>query len=149
MESADAQKRTKVDFYLLTGDDSTQRFRTACRIVEKAYTMGHRVHIHSDTMEHIKQLDDILWTFRDRSFIPHEIASEGTVRTSVTLGHGWIPEKCDVLVNLADNVPEFFSRFSRVAEIIDEDALRRKSGRVRYRHYLDLGYTPDHHKLQS
>jgi DNA polymerase-3 subunit chi len=111
--------------------------------------MGHRVHIHNDTVELVKQLDDLLWTFRDRSFIPHEIATERAAQTTVTLSHEWAPEQCDVLVNLATDVPEFFTRFVRVAEIIDQDEHRRESGRKRFRHYRDQGYTPNHHRLES
>lgn len=139
--------RPKIDFYILSGNDNEQRYRTACRLVEKAYTMAHRVHIHGDTVEFAKRIDALLWTFRDRSFIPHEITPEQGVQPAVTIGYGWVPEQCDVLINLASEVPEFFSRFERVAEIIDQDESRRESGRKRYRDYRKQGFEPNHHKL--
>ncbi len=139
----------KIDFYILPGDDDAQRYRTACRLVEKAYMIGHRIHIHSDTVELAKQLDELLWTFRDRSFIPHELVSEHAAQTAVTIGYGWVPQQCDVLVNLATDVPEFFSRFARIAEIIDQEKNRRESGRKRYRYYREQGYVPNHHRLHS
>lgn len=146
-DAPDPNRQLKIDFYILPGDDNEQRYRTACRLVEKAYSMAHRVHIHGDTAEFAKRMDELLWTFRDRSFIPHEIAFQQAVQTSVTIAYGWEPEQCDVLINLASEVPAFFSRFTRVAEIIDQDADRRVSGRKRFRHYREQGYEPNHHKL--
>jgi DNA polymerase-3 subunit chi len=140
---------TQVDFYILQGNENLRRYRTACRLVEKAYALGHRVHIHTDSAVVAKQLDDLLWTFRDRSFIPHEIAPQNPDPVMVTIGHSWIPNQCDVLINLASEVPEFFSRFQRVAEIIDQDQDRRHSGREHYRYYRDRGYSLTHHELNS
>ncbi len=140
---------TKVDFYLVQGNDAPRRYRFACRLVDKAYTLGHRVHIHTDTAHTASQLDDLLWSFHDRSFIPHDIEPQNQAQTPVTIGHGWMPDQCDVLINLAAEIPEFFSRFKRVAEIIDQDEHRRERGRIHYRHYRDHGCALTHHELKS
>ena len=139
---------TKVDFYILSDTAHMERYRMACRIVEKAYFLDHRVHVHTDSAEITSQLDELLWTFRDRSFIPHEIEPKYPNHTPVTLGHGWIPEHCDVLVNLATGVPKSFNHFNRVAEIINQDEQCRESGRARYRFYRDHGYSLTHHEIQ-
>lgn len=140
---------TKVDFYILQDTAPLERYRIACRIVEKAYQLNHRVHVHTDSAEVSGQLDELLWTFRDRSFIPHEVEPETADDIPVTLGHGWIPKHCDVLVNLATAVPESFNRFKRIAEIINQDKQSRESGRTRYRFYRDSGYPLTHHVIQS
>ena len=54
---------------------------------------------------------------------------------------------CEVLINLADEVPDFFSRYARVAEIVDADAIRREKGRERFRFYRDRGYQLQTHQL--
>jgi DNA polymerase-3 subunit chi len=46
----------------------------------------------------------------------------------------------DLMINLAPVVPEFFSRYDRVAEVIDGDPARREQGRDRFRFYRDRGY---------
>ena len=53
----------------------------------------------------------------------------------------------DVLINLAADVPEFFSRYERVAEVVDANALRREQSRERYRFYRDRGYKLDTHQV--
>lgn len=140
---------TQVNFYILPSADSSQRLRAACRLTEKAYMLGHRVHIHTDSALIASQLDDLLWTFRDRSFIPHEIAPQDPDSVMVTLGYGWIPKKCDVLLNLASEVPDFYSQFQRIAELIDKDQDRRRIGREHYRYYRDRGYSLTHHEINT
>lgn len=138
---------TKVDFYLLQDLQSMVRYRTACRITEKAYTLGHRVHIHTDSPDISQQIDNLLWSFRDRSFVPHEIEPEKPEHCPVSIGHGWLPQQREVLVNLAAEVPEFLNGFTRVVEIIDQQEETRDSGRKRYRFYRDAGFPLTHHKV--
>ena len=51
------------------------------------------------------------------------------------------------MINLTTEVPEFFSRYDRVAELIDADPLRRESGRNRFRFYRERGYELTTHKI--
>jgi DNA polymerase III subunit chi len=139
----------KVDFYVLTDTDLQARYRLACRIAEKAYGLGHRVHIHTDSKETSERLDALLWTFRDRSFIPHRIEPEVCDQCPVTIGHGWTPPRCEVLINLASQTPAFFDRFERVAEIIGHEQEARDAARERYRYYRSRGCPMNHHRLSS
>jgi DNA polymerase-3 subunit chi len=137
----------KVDFYVLPNSDPQARLRLACRIAEKAYSLGHQVHIRTDSKENCQQLDILLWTFRDRSFIPHEIEPESPQRCKVTLGCDWTPAHCQILINLASDAPTFFDRFERVAEIIDQAPDARDAGRARYRFYRERGCELRHHEV--
>lgn len=147
-EGTDYLPMTKIDFYVLNSGDSGKRFMTACRIAEKAYLLGHRVHIHTDSNQLSGHMDDLLWTFRDRSFVPHAIEPQQSSEWPVTIGHGWVPDACEVLVNLSQEVPAFFSRFERVAEIVDQSHDVKDRGRARYGFYRDRGYPLDHHRLE-
>ena len=55
----------------------------------------------------------------------------------------------DVLVNLTDTVPLFFSRFERVVELIGATDGERALGRERYRFYRDRGYPLQTHHLAA
>ena len=137
----------KIYFYVLPDADPQARLRLACRIAEKAYSLGHQVHIHTDSKESCQQLDALLWTFRDRSFIPHEIEPESSQVCKVTLGYGWTPARCEVLINLANDAPVFFDRFERVAEIIGQAQDARDAGRARYRFYRERGCELRYHEV--
>lgn len=139
---------TRVDFYVLS--DTGQSVEVlACKLAEKAYGMGHKVFLHVDGPERASRMDDLLWTFRQGSFVPHEIYSPNEPpQTQVVVGHDPEPEvEPDVLINLAGEVPLFFSRFERVAEIVGPDPDARQASRERFRFYRERGYPMQTHKL--
>ncbi len=140
---------TRVDFYILGDQSAGDRYQLACRLADKAWQQGHRVYLHTNSDAESRHLDKLLWTHREDSFIPHGLLSESDQSlTPVLIGHGeQAGDEHDVLVNLATDVPPFFSRFSRLAELIDKDPAVRAAGRDRYRTYRDRGYTLNTHNL--
>ena len=133
---------TQVDFYVLQDDSAQNRIRFACRLADKAYRLGHRIFIHTESAEQSRQLDDLLWTFQQNSFLPHCIVGEeGDTPPPVLLAHDVEPDAgSQVLINLATDVPLFFSRFERVAELVNQDGETRQAGRRRYGFYKERGY---------
>jgi DNA polymerase-3 subunit chi len=140
---------TRIDFYVLQSQQSHSRELMACRIAEKAWQQKHKVHIHTGSKAQSQLIDDLLWTFQEGSFIPHEIGTANSSLCTISINHDAEPECHDVLINLASDVPFFFSRFERVSEIIDQDPECQASGRERYRFYRDRGYELDTHKIGS
>jgi DNA polymerase-3 subunit chi len=141
---------TRIDFYILPESSSSEASREnyACRITEKAYQLGHHVYLHSESEIQSKRLDELLWSFRPGSFIPHALDTESG-QEAVTIGHAHEPmENTDVLINLANEAPVFFSRFERVAEIVDGSAKNKEAARQRFRFYRDRGYELNHHHIQ-
>ncbi len=140
---------TRVDFYILQDARPDARHTFTCKLTEKAYKQGHQVYINTASDQQMKQLDDLLWTYRDDSFIPHDCYTAGErAAQTILLGHAVEPEgPSDVLINLAGDIPRFFSRFNRVAELVAGDDTDRESARARYRFYKDRGYTLNTHKL--
>jgi DNA polymerase III subunit chi len=138
---------TQIDFYVLPDHTPRGRTRFTCRLAEKAFGLGHRsfVHMASETEAH--ELDTLMWTFRDRSFLPHCLAGEDTL-TPIHIGFGQDPAAdFHLLINLSLEIPRFFSRFDRVAEVLDASDEIRAQGRERYRFYKDRGYPLETHKL--
>lgn len=140
---------TKVDFYLLTGRQPQIRERFACRLAEKAYRLGHRVYIHMADQDQAQEMDHLLWTFRQGSFVPHGlVGAEEAAEAPVLIGYGDKPEiEMNLLLNLGADIPPFFLHFQRVAEIIDQDETHRRAGRRRYRDYRDQGCVLATHEL--
>ena len=139
---------TRVDFYILPDADEERRQTYVCRLADKAYRTGHSVWIHVPGSGQAATLDDRLWTFSQGSFVPHERADAAAPDCPVVLGEGIEPPADRyLLINEDVEVPEFFSRFPRVAEVINqEDAVRRR-GRERYAFYRDRGYELHYHKV--
>ena len=139
---------TLIDFYIMSDQKPDARQRLACKIAEKAYKKGHKIYIHTESEQQSNSMDKLLWTFRGGSFIPHSITNKDKTGAPVLIGHDSEPECIpDVLINLSHEVPGFFSRFERVAEVITEDAEQKKKGRERYKFYRDRGYELRNHNL--
>ncbi|MES0872482.1 DNA polymerase III subunit chi [Sinimarinibacterium thermocellulolyticum] len=137
---------TRVDFYILpeTGGAADSPVITACRLCEKAAGAGLRIYVYADSGALAEDFDGALWTFRQGGFTAHE-RYEGTPLQaplpSVLIGRVEPPDSHhDVLVNLAAEVPDFFSRFERVLEIVAGDGAQRAASRARYKFYRDRGY---------
>ena len=141
----------RVDFYILEQADAQARLKLACRLAEKAWSQSQRVLLLTSGDADAQALDEMLWTFRDRSFVPHEIYSaDRAPRASVVISDSTQgPGEADVLINLCEAVPEGFERFARVVEPVDGDPARRQSGRERYRFYRERGLAPDSHQVGS
>ena len=152
---------TRVDFYVLKTGSARQRSVFACRLAEKAFGLGHRIYLHTASGSDTNQLDSLMWTFRDGSFVPHlpmgdssgdhsagdqSSGQDSDGDTPIHIGHGSEPgHHSDLLINLADEVPLFFSRFERVAEIVAADT--RDIARDRFRFYRDRGYSLETHTI--
>lgn len=141
---------TRVDFYILSSDKSS-RDKLACALTGKALAQGQQVYIHTESRESAALMDDLLWTFRDISFIPHTLANEAAEHNSqVCIGwKGITPNSSDILINLGLEIPEFIRSFTRVMEIVVTDGASRQQSRDRYRRYRDMGFELHSHELES
>ena len=141
---------SKVDFYVIGGSGEQTRQRFACRLAEKAYRLDNTVHIHATDRQSVQQIDDLLWTFRDGSFVPHEVLGNPTNEgpAPITIGCDSAPARaCDLLINLSDDIPPIADSFPRVAEIVTSDEEARTRSRKRFVDYRERGHTLDTHKL--
>ena len=140
---------TRIDFYLSKDTENSARHTLACRIVEKAYQLGNHIHIHTESTEQTQLMDDLLWTFRDGSFLPHQKSTDNRSKnTLISIGNNKdFNAEADVLINLAQNIPSFFSQFERVAELVNEDPQYKTQARDRYKFYRDRGYDLKTHNL--
>src|SRR5574338_1616502 len=61
-----------IDFYTLPEGSRTPRLKAVCQLVEKAVLGGERVLVWLQDDAQQASFDDLLWTFGDRAFVPHE-----------------------------------------------------------------------------
>lgn len=125
---------TQIHFYILS-DENHLLF--TCRLLEKNYKQKRRMYIHTDNQKKAHDIDELLWTYRDDSFLPHHLYNEGPDNPPpIQIGFNYTPEKHrDILINLSETVPEFYSQFACVFEVVPSDAVLQQAARVRYRHY--------------
>ena len=139
----------QIDFYVLQGQSPGGRFKLACRIVEKAYRLGHRVYVRTGNSDDTNVLDDLLWTFSQNSFIPHQLSAESDSRESpVVIGeHPPKAEGTDVVISVADDPVSNFTAYPRIVEIVGYEDDEKASGRNRFRYYREQGVEPNTRRI--
>jgi DNA polymerase-3 subunit chi len=139
----------RIDFYVLSqaGEQARQTF--ACRLAEKAYRLDNKVHIHTADRTAAQRLDELLWTFRDGSFVPHHVIGGSTSPDSpITIGCGDTDvDARDLLINLCDDIPAIAESFPRIAELVSSDADVKQRSRKRFAVYRDQGHQIDTHNV--
>ncbi|MBI5451475.1 MAG: DNA polymerase III subunit chi [Gammaproteobacteria bacterium] len=140
---------TQIDFYIVDEDATHSREQLLCRLVDKIWQQDRQIHIHTESSRHSAVVDELLWTYQAGSFIPHAVYQQGLATPApVLVGHQDDPAyHSDVLINMAPQVPLFFSRFERVLELVNSVPEIRQHGRERYRFYTDRGYSIKTHNL--
>jgi DNA polymerase-3 subunit chi len=140
---------TQVDFYILPDPGSEQRHLFAARLTEKVFKLGHKVYLHCQSEQQAKQIDKLLWDYQPSSFLPHQIARQDSEQ-QIEIGYSEDPgHHHDVMINLALTVPDFFSRFQRVTEIVVSDADITAATRANFKFYRDRGYALHSHDMRK
>lgn len=138
---------TRVDFYVLPDEDPGQRELFACRLAEKAFREGHAVYLHTADEGAATKLDQLLWSFRPQSFVPHGVLGTDDA-AAVGIGWGADPgEHHSVMINLGLSVPDFVGRFERVLEIVVQHPGIREPLRDSWKRYKHFGYPLEKHDL--
>jgi DNA polymerase-3 subunit chi len=156
----------EVSFYILPTESLEDRYLFACKLIEKAYRSGSFCYVLTDDAEQSRTIDDLLWTFRPGSFIPHQIytgkppdiARDGVyaanqsgtgaaIEKVILIGSLAAPEHWQkTLFNLSSRYPDLGAQTERVLEILDNSETTKEAGRNRYRRYQQAGMTVTTHK---
>jgi DNA polymerase III subunit chi len=140
----------EVSFYILATTGMQERFRFACKLIETAYRKGSFCYVQTDSPQQSHTLDELLWTFRPNSFIPHQIfqGEMPEFPNTVLIGNQPAPVQWQkVILNLSSHLPSDLSQTEKLLEILDNDEQIKALGRERFRHYKRLGIEPITHKL--
>lgn len=144
------QGMVSLDFYVLQDVDRNAMLRFACRLAAKAVRTILPIYVHAASAEQAREFDELLWCYPPGRMIPHGVVgSAEAVGAPVLIGNtaelGKDVAVDGLLINLSEEPPAFVGRFARAAEILVEET--RASGRMRYKHYRDQGYSLKHHEI--
>lgn len=131
----------RIDFYLLSDDQPNAHWLVACRLLEKAYLKGHKVFVYCEHQHDAELLDELLWTFKDDSFIPHNLEGEGPQPPpAIHIGYSKEPRGFnDILLNTSNSIPSFYTKFKRIIELVRNDEVQKEQSRIRYKEYKARG----------
>ena len=140
----------QVNFYLLDEtapqnelSTAPAHFALACQLCADLYRAKQRVFVYTADQQQAEAFDELLWQFDAERFVPHNLSGEGP-RYGAPVEISWQAPRQNrpVLVNLADTVPAFANRFNQIIEFVPADAQLKAQARERFKHYRQLGVTP-------
>jgi len=138
----------KAEFYILPALAEKKILHFVCQLAETAYQQQHRIYFQMQNMQQAESLDEILWTWRNDSFLPHNLVGEGPdPAPPIQIGCGKImPNQRDILINLSQTLPEEYPQFAQILEIVFSDEIHQTNARERYKIYREKKYILQTHK---
>jgi DNA polymerase-3 subunit chi len=127
--------------------NSAMKPRIVCELAEKSYLNGKRVVIYAQSEAVCKQIDSLLWTWKQHSFVPHtyiDSLDSALIEPIVLTTNIDTPEGYDTIL-LVDPVPlEEVKKFNTVIEFAEKyDSHALQLSRKRYKLYRDHEFNID------
>jgi len=143
---------TRVDFYLLKGNTFSDQIDFCCRLTEKAFSLHPRIHIQTTESAQSEALNSALWSFKEDSFLPHCIGHEHKEPTPITIDSklplSSLSSKQDLLISLANTIPEKVDHYQRLCLIILNIEVDIQEARKRYKELKQLGFEVHIHDMR-
>jgi DNA polymerase-3 subunit chi len=120
----------------------------ACEIAEENYAQGRKVQIIVVDQEQAERLDDLLWTFKPDSFVPHGLwagSSDEPEQPVVITTRMEAVKDMDSLLMMGYTEVDLVSQFSHVFHLVVTDNQERLDNSRRYWTLLkDAGFSLQH-----
>lgn len=139
----------KVNFYILDTSLRQQAWLFACKLAEKVRAENENLFIHTASADETEKLDQLLWTYRDDSFLPHEPDHDAATAPILISHDAPLKQQSGTLINFHPDLPVFHSQFNRIIEIVYNNPDEQQLARTRYKQYRDANYELQTHKLKA
>lgn len=130
----------EIGFYHLT---STPLERALPKLLERARAQGHPIVVRAGSAERVAELDAILWTYDEASFLAHGAARDGNPAAQPI----WLtlreenPNRATMLVLVDAVAAGDLSTFARCADLFDgDDPAAVEAARERWRCAREAGH---------
>ncbi len=113
----------------------------ACDLAAQSFRRRQRVWVHCANKAQAEAFDELLWQRPVEAFVPHNLAGEGAGGAPVEIS--WTAPRhtnSHVLINLADEFPDFARRFGLAYDFVPSDEARKQQARIRYKHFRMAGF---------
>tara|TARA_B100001013_G_scaffold241313_1_gene148967 strand:+ start:259 stop:693 length:435 start_codon:yes stop_codon:yes gene_type:complete len=138
-------------FYILNKAEDLKI--SVCKIIKEYYKKKYKIFVSSRSNDLVNELNNLLWTFEQISFIPHCTIKNYDKNSPILLsGKDSFPEKVnlkqyDVWLNLDDEMEENYTDFEIIIEIVSQNEEERMLSRKRYLNYQNNNFKVKHEKL--
>ena len=138
-------------FYILDSDDDINY--CTCKIIKKFYEEGKKILVSSKNSILIDDLNKLLWTFEQLSFIPHSTSKAYDSFTPVLLtetgykNDSIIKKDYNIFINLDDEVKTDYYNYEIVIELVSGNEHQKNLAREKYLYYKNNRLNVKHENL--
>jgi DNA polymerase-3 subunit chi len=133
---------TKIVFLTLS---VANKLNVICDVTESEFSHGKTVVIYVSDEEEGKSLDNMLWSWKQSSFIPHSFIdspSENNQDPVIITTNISDNKSYDTLILVNPSDPEYFINYKKVIDFADKyNPTKLESDRKRYKLYRDEKFT--------
>ena len=126
----------------------------ASRLCNKLQKLDKMLLVVTDNESDSKELDEVMWSFSDTSFLAHDHIDNEQAKSKVhiaeqsAVSQAVLERDYDVLLSLCHNIPVFNHHFSRIAEFVEAEEESKIAGRNRYKSYKAEGFELKMHNIE-
>lgn len=139
----------RADFYLIAKDRfKAEPLRLVCELARKAYDANLWTLVLARDAAQAEELDDLLWSFDDDAYIPHQVAGtddEDELTPVLIAAPDTDAPLRPLVINLRDGAVE--GSFERVLEVVPADESSRGPLRERWTQYKSRGLEVNKHDM--
>lgn len=132
----------RADFYLIAKPRFLEEpLRLVCELARKAYDGNHWTLILARDAGQAEALDELLWSFDDDAYIPHQIAGtdeEDDLTPVLIATPDFDAPPRTLVINLRDDA--YAGACERVLEVVPADPAARDPLRERWKQYKARGF---------
>ena len=144
------QLKTNVLFHHFESIERKDFLIYVCKLIERGYKQNiNPIFIKTDTQKQAEELDKVLWTFRQESYIPHTLVDQDSNNTQ-PVQIGWIDneiEDAEAIINLSDGMPDISNHLKKIHEIIENIDEKKEKARERWKKYKSIGFNIKAYKV--
>ena len=144
------QLKTNVLFHHFESIERKDFLVYVCKLIEKGYKQNiNPIFIKTNTQKQAEELDKILWTFRQESYVPHALVDKDNNTQPVKIG--WVDneiEDAEAIINLSDGMPDTSNHLKKIHEIIENIDEKKEKARERWKKYKSIGFNIKAYKVR-
>lgn len=111
--------------HFLRASTPQQKISLLTDTVHKLFLEGKRIQIQAPSDAALAYIDDLLWSYKPDSFLPHTIASSASPEPIVITKEAANLNKADILIHLLPGTPP--PGFAEVYDLLDETTPEKKA----------------------
>ncbi len=142
------QASVRITFYILKDSMAKTVVKTVCRLVEKSFQAGDWLYIQTRSDETLHVLNKYLWSYKQDSFLPHQIWQadvQHTEKTPILLGtHSPHDLNSNALLTLTGEKVSNPLKYNRILHVVTSKTDRLQSARIAFKQYQEKGLHPQY-----